>query len=82
MSTRTNLRFSIWPTEQLQISAFVNNVFDDDAPEGAQRTVDPDAFIARPAVPPQVGLAVGNMRDFGISPSLPRMYGIEVQYRF
>ena len=28
------------------------------------------------------GLAVTNLRDFGISPSMPRMYGVEVSYKF
>lgn len=81
-STRTNFRFSVRPTEQLQVSAYVTNAFNDRTPEDAQRTIDPDAYVALPAVPPLTGLAVSNLRDFGISPSLPRMYGVEVSYKF
>ena len=81
-STRTNFRFSIRPTEQLQVSAYVNNAFNDRTLEDAQRTINPDAYIAVPAVPPLTGLAVTNLRDFGLTPSLPRMYGVEVSYKF
>lgn len=81
-STRTNFRFSLRPTEQLQLSAYVTNAFNDRTPEDAQRTINPDAYIAIPAVPPLTGLAVSNLRDFGITPSLPRMYGVEVSYKF
>ena len=81
-STRTNFRFSIRPTEQLQVSAYVNNAFNDRTLEDAQRTINPDAYIALPAVPPLTGLAVSNLRDFGLTPSLPRMYGVEVSYKF
>ncbi|KRG63558.1 hypothetical protein ABB26_11610 [Stenotrophomonas humi] len=81
-STRTNFRFSLRPTEQLQVSAYVTNAFNDRTPEDAQRTINPDAYIAIPAVPPLTGLAVSNLRDFGITPSLPRMYGVEVSYKF
>ncbi|MCD9085461.1 TonB-dependent receptor [Stenotrophomonas sp. SY1] len=81
-STRTNFRFSLRPTEQWQVSAYVNNAFNDRTPEDAQRTINPDAYIAIPAVPPLTGLAVSNLRDFGVTPSLPRMYGVEVSYKF
>lgn len=81
-STRTNFRFSIRPIEQLQVSAYVNNAFNDRTLEDAQRTINPDAYIALPAVPPLTGLAVSNLRDFGLTPSLPRMYGVEVSYKF
>jgi len=81
-STRTNFRFSIRPTEQLQVSAYVNNAFNDRTLEDAQRTINPDAYVAVPAVPPLTGLAVTNLRDFGLTPSLPRMYGVEVSYKF
>ena len=81
-STRTNFRFSLRPTEQLQVSAYVTNAFNDRTPEDAQRTINPDAYVAIPAVPPLTGLAVSNLRDFGITPSLPRMYGVEVSYKF
>ncbi|WP_269789732.1 TonB-dependent receptor [Stenotrophomonas sp. Iso1] len=81
-STRTNFRFSLRPTEQLQVSAYVTNAFNDRTPEDAQRTINPDAYVAIPAVPPLTGLAVSNLRDFGVTPSLPRMYGVEVSYKF
>ena len=81
-STRTNFRLSLRPTEALQISAYVTNAFNDRTPEDVQRTIDPTSFVAMPNVPPLTGLAVSNLVDFGVSPSLPRMYGIEVNYRF
>ena len=81
-STRTNLRFTLRPNERMQVSAYVNNAFNDRSVEEAQRTIDPDAYIALPAVPPLSGLAVSNLRDFGITPSMPRMYGVEVSYKF
>lgn len=81
-STRTNFRFSLYPNERWSISAYVNNAFNDRTPEDAQRTVNPDKYIAVPAVPPLTGLALVNIRDFGVTPSLPRMYGMEVAYRF
>ncbi len=81
-STRTNFRFSLQPNERLQLSAYVLNAFNDRTPEDAQRTINPDAYVAIPAVPPLTGVAVSNLRDFGVSPSLPRMYGVEVSYKF
>lgn len=81
-STRTNLRFTLRPNERMQVSAYVTNAFNDRSVEEAQRTIDPDAYIALPAVPPLTGLAVSNLRDFGITPSMPRMYGVEVSYKF
>jgi iron complex outermembrane receptor protein len=81
-STRTNLRFSLRPNENLQISAYVTNAFNDRTPEEAQRTIDPEAYVAVPAVPPLSGLAITNLRDFGVTPAMPRMYGVEVSYKF
>lgn len=81
-STRTSFRFSLRPTDALQFSAYVTNAFNDRTPEDVQRTIDPTKYIAMPSVPPLTGLQVSNLTDFGVSPSLPRMYGIEVAYRF
>ncbi|MBB1117444.1 TonB-dependent receptor [Stenotrophomonas sp. W1S232] len=81
-ATRTNLRFTLRPSDAWQVSAYVNNAFNDRTPEEAQRTIDPEAYVAVPAVPPLSGLAVTNLRDFGITPSMPRMYGVEVSYKF
>lgn len=81
-ATRTNLRFTLRPSEQWQVSAYVTNAFNDRTPEEAQRTIDPEAYVAVPAVPPLTGVAVTNLRDFGVTPSLPRMYGVEVSYKF
>src|SRR5690606_21370210 len=81
-SVRTNFRFTLRPSDQWQISAYVNNAFNDRTPEDAQRTVNPDKYIAVPNVPPLTGLTLVNVRDFGVTPSLPRMYGMEVSYKF
>ncbi|WP_442683195.1 TonB-dependent receptor [Stenotrophomonas sp. JC08] len=81
-ATRTNLRFTLRPSDSLQVSAYVTNAFNDRTPEEAQRAIDPMAYVALPAVPPLSGLAVSNLRDFGISPAMPRMYGVEVSYKF
>ena len=81
-STRTSFRVSLRPNEALQFTAWVSNAFNDRGPEDVQRTIDPARYIAVPNVPPLTGLAVTNVIDFGVTPSLPRMYGVEVQYRF
>lgn len=81
-STRTNFRFSVRPNDALQVSAFVTNAFNDRTPEDVQRAIDPGAFVAMPNVPPLQGLAVSNLVEFAISPSLPRMFGVELSYRF
>ena len=81
-ATRTNLRFTLRPSDQWQVSAYVTNAFNDRTPEEAQRTIDPEAYVVVPAVPPLSGTAVTNLRDFGVTPSLPRMYGVEVSYKF
>lgn len=81
-SIRTNFRFTLRPSENWTISAYVNNAFNDRTPEDAQRTVNPDVYIAVPNAPPLTGLTLVNIRDFGVTPSLPRMYGVEVSYKF
>ena len=81
-SVRTNFRFTLYPNEQWAVSAYMNNAFNDRTPEDAQRTVNPDVYIAVPAVPPLTGLTLVNIRDFGVTASLPRMYGVEVSYKF
>lgn len=81
-STVSNLRFSLYPTDAWRVTAFVRNAFNDNAPSGGQRTIDPTVMVARPNVPPLTGLGIGNVRDFGVMPSLPRMFGVEVSYSF
>jgi len=81
-STRTNFRFSVRPNDALQVSAYVTNAFNDRTPEDVQRTIDPQKYVAMPNVPPLSGLQVTNLVDFAVSPSLPRMFGVEVNYRF
>jgi len=81
-STRTNFRVSVRPTEQLQLAAYVTNAFNDRTPEDVQRTIDPGAYVAVPNVPPLTGLGISNLTDFGVGPSMPRMYGVEVSYKF
>ncbi|MEO6518274.1 MAG: hypothetical protein ABIO17_04680, partial [Pseudoxanthomonas sp.] len=81
-STRANFRVALRPSETLELSAFVTNAFNDRTPEDVQRTLDPSKLVATPNVPPLVGPSVGNLTDFAVSPSLPRMYGIEVKYQF
>ncbi len=81
-STRANFRVALRPSETLELSAFVTNAFNDRTPEDVQRTLDPSKLVATPNVPPLLGPSVGNLTDFAVSPSLPRMYGIEVKYQF
>lgn len=81
-STRTNFRFSVRPTNAVQVSAWVTNAFNDRTPEDVQRTIDPGSFVAIPNVPPLQGLAVSNLVEFAVSPSLPRMFGVDLTYRF
>ncbi len=81
-SSRTSFRVSLRPNDALQVSAWVTNAFNDDTPEDVQRTIDPSQFIAMPNVPPLAGFAVSNLIDFAVTPSMPRMYGVEVKYEF
>ena len=82
-STLSNLRMSLSPGEAWRITAFVNNVFDDDTPQGGLRYLSFTApRISVPNASPAAGRALVQQRDFGISAPLPRMYGIEVSYRF
>ncbi len=81
-STRANFRLSVAPAENWRVTAFVTNAFDDDSAEDITRYLDPTAFIAIPAVPPATGLQVTNQTDYAVSPSRPRMYGIEFSYQF
>ncbi|MDZ3799022.1 MAG: TonB-dependent receptor [Xanthomonadales bacterium] len=80
--TVSNLRFNLRPTENFSVSAYVNNLFDDDTATGVLGYIDPTRSVARPNVPPLTGLQVTNLSDVALSPSLPRMYGVELSYRF
>ena len=78
-STLSNLRFSVTPSDAWRISAYVNNVFEDDSPQGGIRYLSFSApYINVPMVTPATGRQFVQQRDFGITAPLPRMYGIEV----
>lgn len=82
-STLSNLRMSLSPSEAWRITAYVDNVFDDDTPQGGLRYLSFTApRIMVPNAAPATGRASVQQRDFGITAPLPRMYGIEVSYRF
>lgn len=82
-STLSNFRLSLSPSEAWRFTAYVNNVFDDDAPQGGLRYLSFDApRIMVPNVAPATGYASVQQRAFGVSAPLPRMYGVEVTYRF
>ncbi|MCW5580667.1 MAG: TonB-dependent receptor, partial [Luteimonas sp.] len=82
-SFRSNLRMSLSPNESWKITAYVNNVFDDDTPMSGLRYLSftaPPLNIPAPA--PATNRVSAQQRDFGVSAPLPRMYGLEVSYRF
>lgn len=82
-SVLSNLRLSLTPSEAWRITAYVNNVFDDDSPQGGLRYLSftaPRIMVPNPA--PQTGYQSVQQRDFGVAAPMPRMYGIEVNYRF
>ena len=81
-STRTSFRVSLRPNDAWQFSGYVTNAFNDRTPEDAQRAIDPSVFIAIPNAPPLTGFQVTNPVEFAVSPSLPRMFGVEAAYRF
>lgn len=81
-SVRTNFRFALDISEQLQVAAYVTNAFNDRAPEDVQRGIDQEVIWYTPNVPPLTGTGFNHAVDFGITPSMPRMYGVEVTYRF
>lgn len=82
-STLSNFRISMSPNEAWRFSAYVNNVFDDDAPQGGLRYL---SFEAPRIMVPNIGAAAGyssvQQRAFGVSAPMPRMYGVEVSFRF
>ena len=82
-STLSNLRMSLSPSESWRITAYVNNVFDDDTPQAGLRFLDFSADrIMVPNAAPATGRGLVQKRDFGVSAPMPRMYGIEASYRF
>lgn len=81
-SVRSNLHFDLQPNDQLQISVYVNNLFNNHAPSGILNYIDPTQMVAVPEVPPNTGYAYTFLRDYAVSPSLPRMYGVELRYKF
>jgi outer membrane receptor protein involved in Fe transport len=83
-STQLNLRFGLDINEHWRWTLWVNNVTDEDAPEDIIRYVNPAVFIAVPNLlpAPAPALTATNVRDFGITAPRPRMYGLNVTYRF
>ncbi|MBS0568573.1 MAG: TonB-dependent receptor [Proteobacteria bacterium] len=81
-SARSNLHFDLRPNDRIQISAYVTNLFNNHAPSGVLGYIDPTKMVAVPAIPPTTGYAFTFLRDYAISPSLPRMYGVEVHFKF
>lgn len=83
-STQLNLRFGVDVSENWRVTAWVNNVTDDDTAEDILRYVNPAAFISIPNVlpPPAPARTTTNVRDFAITAPRPRMYGLNVTYRF
>jgi len=82
-STVSNLRLSLSPGQNWKLTAYVSNIFDDDTPQGGLRYLtfsDPRVMVPNPA--PATGYSAVQLRNFGISAPMPRMYGVEVQYRF
>ncbi len=83
-STRINLRFGIEFDEAWQFAAWVRNLTDDDTPEDILRYIDPQRFLSVPNIlpPPAPARVTTNLRDFAITAPRPRMWGIELSYRF
>ena len=82
-STLSNFRFSVSPNNAWRFTAYVNNVFDDDEAAGGIRYLSFSApYINVPLVSPNVGRQFVQQRDFGVTAPMPRMYGLEVSYRF
>lgn len=81
-SLRSNIRFSVTPNKHVQVSFYVDNAFADHTPSGGMGYIDPTRFVAIPKVPPLTGYQVTNLGDYTVSPSLPRMYGVELSLRF
>ena len=82
-STISNFRFSVTPNDAWRITAYVNNVFEDQTAAGGIRYLSFSApYINVPTVAPAVGRQFVQQRDFGVTAPMPRMYGIEGTYRF
>ena len=82
-SVLSNFRLSLSPNDAWRITAYVNNVFDDDTPQGGLRYLSfSGPRISIPNAAPATGRALAQHRDFGVSAPMPRMYGIEATYRF
>jgi outer membrane receptor protein involved in Fe transport len=65
------------------VTAWVDNLTDDDTSVDTLRTVDPTIFLTVPVQPPLPGtLTATNARDFAVTLPLKRMYGITVGYKF
>ncbi|MFT4256959.1 MAG: TonB-dependent receptor [Pseudoxanthomonas sp.] len=83
----SNFRMTLSPSEAWKITAYVNNVFDDDSPQSGLRYLSFDTngsspYINIPAKSPSTSRQYVQQRDFAITAPLPRMYGIEVSYSF
>lgn len=74
-STRSNFRFSVSPNEAWRLTAYVNNVFDDDEAAGGIRYLSfSGPYINVSLVSPAVGRQAVQQRDFGVTAPMPRMY--------
>ena len=82
-SMLSNFRLSVSPSEAWRFTAFVSNVFDDDTPQAGLRYLSfSGPRISIPNAAPATGRSLAQLRDFGVSAPMPRMYGIEASYRF
>jgi iron complex outermembrane recepter protein len=78
VNMRLGLEVGAW-----NVTAWVDNLTDDDTSVDTIRTVDPAIFLTVPVQPPLPGtLTATNARDFGVTLPLKRMYGITLSYKF
>lgn len=81
-STKVNFRIGIQPLKNLRLSAYVNNIFGNDTPEGILRYIDPQQIIAYPNLTTGQGYSVNYPRSAVVTAGLPRMFGVRLDYTF
>ena len=81
-ATTLNFRVGIEPIRNLRFTAYVNNAFDDDTAEAVLRWTNPEITIAYPNLTTGVGYLVNNPRSPIFVASAPRMFGLQMDYRF
>ena len=81
-ATTFNFRLGIEPVENLRISAYVNNAFNNHTAENILRYIDPQMLIAYPNLVTGVGYTVGYPRSAVVTARMPRMFGVRLDYRF